>query len=159
MMLRMAFEYHAIRSLFQTMNKQNSIIKKTFDFLNNHKDVAFATVEQDKPQIRVFQIMKQEGHILYFATSPHKEVHHQLKKNPNVEILAMSGNISVRISGKVIFDVPDNIAKDIYINNPVLPRLYKTYKDLVYFRLTIDKLDYYDLSFMPPVFEHYENTH
>lgn len=68
-------------------------------------------------------------------------------------------NISVRISGEAIFDVPDNIAKDIYINNPVLPRLYKTYKDLVYFRLTIDKLDYYDLSFTPPLFEHYENTH
>lgn len=43
----------------------------------------------------------------------------------------MSGNISVRISGEAIFDVPYNIAKDIYINNPVLPRLYKTYKDLV----------------------------
>lgn len=121
--------------------------------------MAFATVEQDKPKIRVFQIMKQEGHTLYFATSPHKEVHHQLKQNSNVEILAMSGNISVRISGEAIFDVPDNTAKDIYINNPVLPRLYKTYKDLVYFRLTIDKLDYYDLSFTPPLFEHYENTH
>lgn len=68
-------------------------------------------------------------------------------------------NISVHISGEAIFDVPDNIAKDIYINNPVLPRLYKTYKDLVYFRLTIDKLDYYDFSFTPPLFEHYENTH
>lgn len=68
-------------------------------------------------------------------------------------------NISVRISGQVIFDVPDNIAKDIYINNLVLLRLYKTYKDLVYFRLTIDKLDYYDLGFTPPLFEHYENTH
>ena len=158
-MLRMVLESHTIRSLFQAMNKRDSIMKEVFDFLSKHKDVAFATVEQDKPKIRVFQIMKQEGHTLYFATSPHKEVHHQLKQNSNVEILAMSGNISVRISGEAIFDVPDNIAKDIYINNPVLPRLYKTYKDLVYFRLTIDKLDYYDLSFTPPLFEHYENTH
>lgn len=159
MILRMVIEYHTIRSFFQAMNKRKSIMEKVFDFLNKHKDVAFATVEQDKPKIRVFQIMKQEGHTLYFATSPYKEVYHQLKQNSNVEILAMSGNISVRISGEVIFDVPDNIAKDIYINNPVLPRLYKTYKDLVYFRLTIDKLDYYDLGFTPPLFEHYENTH
>ena len=71
-------------------------MEKVFDFLSKHKDVAFATVEQNKPKIRVFQIMKQEGHTLYFATSPHKEVHHQLKQNSNVEILAMSGNISVR---------------------------------------------------------------
>ena len=39
-------------------------MEKAFDFLSTHKDVAFATVEQDKPQIRVFQIMKQEGHPL-----------------------------------------------------------------------------------------------
>lgn len=35
-------------------------MEKAFDFLSGHKDVAFATVEQDKPKIRVFQIMKQE---------------------------------------------------------------------------------------------------
>lgn len=44
-------------------------MEKAFAFLSSHKDVAFATVEQDKPKIRVFQIMKQEGHTLYFATS------------------------------------------------------------------------------------------
>ena len=47
-------------------------MEKAFEFLSSHKDVAFVTVEQDKPKIRVFQIMKQEGHTLYFATSPHK---------------------------------------------------------------------------------------
>ena len=39
-------------------------MEKVFDFLSKHKDVAFATVEQNKPKIRVFQIMKQEGHTL-----------------------------------------------------------------------------------------------
>ena len=96
--------------------------------------------------------------MLYFATTSHKEVYQQLKKNPNVEILAMSGNISVRIRGKVIFDVPNDIAKDIYSHNAVLPRLYKSYQDLVYFRLPIDLLDYFDLSFTPPLFKHFENN-
>lgn len=132
-------------------------IEKAFEFLEKNKNVAFATVEGNQPKIRVFQIMKQEGDTLYFATSSHKEVYCQLMQNPNVEILAMSGNISVRISGKVIFDVPDDIAEDIYINNAVLLRLYKTYKDLTYFKLIADKLDYYDLSFTPPLYEHYEN--
>ncbi len=132
------------------------MMEKAFDFLSGHKDVAFATVEQDKPKIRVFQIMRQEGHTLYFATSPRKEVYRQLRENPHVELLAMDGDISVRLTGRAVFDVPDALAREIYADNPVLPRLYKRYTDLVYFRLPIAKLDYYDLSPTPPVFEHYE---
>lgn len=131
-------------------------MEKAFDFLSGHKDVAFATVEQDKPKIRVFQIMRQEGHTLYFVTSPRKEVYRQLRENPYVELLAMDGDISVRLTGHAVFDVPDALAREIYADNPVLPRLYKRYTDLVYFRLPIAKLDYYDLSPTPPVFEHYE---
>lgn len=131
-------------------------MEKAFDFLSKHKDVAFATVEQDKPKIRVFQIMKQEGHTLYFATSPQKEVYRQLQANPNIELLAMDGNISVRAAGRAVFDVPDDSAREIYADNPVLPRLYKQYTDLAYFRLPITRLDYYDLTPTPPTFEHYE---
>ncbi len=131
-------------------------MEKAFDFLSTHKDVAFATVEQDKPQIRVFQIMKQEGHTLYFATSPRKEVYRQLQENPNIELLAMEGNISVRATGRVVFDVSDNVAREIYDTNPVLQRLYKQHTDMVYFRLPVAKLDYYDLTPTPPTFEHYE---
>ena len=133
-------------------------MEKALDFIRTHKKIAFATVEKNIPKIRVFQIMKIEQNTLYFATASHKEVYRQLKHNPNVEILAMAGNISVRISGKVIFDVSEVIAKEIYVANPVLPRLYKTYKDLVYFKLSVGKSDYYDLSFTPPVFEHYDNV-
>lgn len=131
-------------------------MEKVFDFLSKHKDVAFATVEQNKPKIRVFQIMKQEGLTLYFATSPHKEVYRQLQENPNIELLAMDGNISVRVTGRAMFDVPDGLAREIYADNPVLPRLYKQYTDLVYFRLPIIRLDYYDLAPTPPTFKHYE---
>lgn len=131
-------------------------MEKVFDFLSKHKDVAFATVEQDKPKIRVFQIMKQKGNTLYFATSPHKEVYRQLQANPNIELLAMDGNISVRVTGRAMFDVPDELAREIYADNPVLPRLYKQYTDLVYFCLPITRLDYYDLTPTPPTFEHYE---
>ena len=33
-------------------------MEKALSFLSRHKDVAFATVEENKPKIRVFQIMK-----------------------------------------------------------------------------------------------------
>ena len=126
-------------------------------FLMSHKDVAFATVEDDKPKIRVFQIMKRENATLYFTTTTYKEVYKQLQKNPFVELLAMAGNISVRVKGKAVFDVPDNIGKEIYETNPVLMRLYHSYSDLVYFRLDISELDYYDLTPTPPIFEHFDN--
>lgn len=113
-------------------------MEKAFDFLSSHKDVAFATVEQDKPKIRVFQIMKQEGHTLYFATSQRKEVYRQLQENPNIELLAMDGNISVRVTGRAMFDVSDEVAREIYDTNPVLQRLYRQYTDMVYFRIPTD---------------------
>ena len=37
-----------------------------------------------------------------------------------------------------------------------LPRLYKAYSDLAYFRLPVEKLDYYDLTPTLPLFEHFE---
>ena len=49
-------------------------MEKALSFLSRHKDVAFATVEENKPKIRVFQIMKREKETLYFATATHKEV-------------------------------------------------------------------------------------
>ena len=56
-------------------------------FLKSHPDVALATVGDDGlPKIRVFQIMKQDGHTLYFATAPHKEVYQQLQHRPQVEV-------------------------------------------------------------------------
>lgn len=131
-------------------------MEKAFEFLRTNKDVAFATVENGKPKIRVFQIMKQEGHTLYFTTSTRKEVYSQLQQNPNVELLAMQGNISVRITGQAVFDVDDNTAQEIYATNPVLQRLYKSYTDMVYFRLPVSELDYYDLTPTPPVLEHYD---
>lgn len=130
-------------------------MEKVLIFLSAHRDVAFATVERDKPKIRVFQIMKREKDTLYFATATHKEVYQQLQKNPFVELLAMDGNISVRVKGKAIFDVSDSIGKEIYETNPVLIRLYHSYSDLVYFRLAISELDYYDLTPTPPILKHY----
>lgn len=131
-------------------------MNKAFDFLRSHKDLAFATVENGKPRIRVFQIMKQEGTTLYFATSPGKEVYRQLRENPSFEVLSMEGNISVRLWGEAMFDVGDAVSREIYSTNPVLQRLYKAYSDLVYFRMKPVGLDYFDLTPTPVLFEHYD---
>ena len=108
------------------------------DFLSLHKEVAFATSEGNRPKIRLFQI-----------------VYKQLQENPYVEILAMDGQVSVRCTGKVSFELEEEKKQWIYENNPVLPRLYSSYDSLAYFSLLLEEIDYYDLRPTPPLFKHF----
>lgn len=133
------------------------MLQNALDFLREHKDVAFATCDGNLPKVRVFQIMKQEGTTLWFATSAKKDVYKELQRNPNVELLSWAENVSVRCVGKVIFDVEDEIKRWVYDNNPVLSRLYDSYDKLDYFRMDITAMDYYDLSPTPPEIKHFEN--
>ena len=43
-----------------------------------------------------------------------------MQQNPNVELLAMDGDISVRVTGRACFDVTDDMARRIYEGNEVL---------------------------------------
>ena len=132
------------------------MMQQALQFLQDHNEIAFATCEGNLPKIRIFQIMKQEGTVLYFATSTEKAIWKELQANPNVEVLAYADNISVRCSGMVNFDVEDDVKRWIYDHNPVLPRLYSSYDQLVYFCLPIAEIDYFDLTPTPPIFKHYE---
>ena len=133
------------------------MIQKALDFIQEHNEVAFATCKGNLPKVRVFQIMKQEGTTLWFATSAKKDVYKELQRNPNVELLSWADNISVRCVGKVIFDVEDEIKQWIYDSNPVLSRLYDSYDKLDYFRMDIAAMDYYNLSPTPPEIKHFDN--
>ena len=132
------------------------MLQKALDFLRDHNEIAFATCEGNLPKLRIFQIMKQEGTRLYFATSSEKAVWKELQANPNVELLAYADKVSVRCVGAVSFEVPDDIQQWIYDHNEVLPLLYTSYDKLAYFSLNIAELDYFDLQPTPPVFKHYD---
>ena len=156
-------------------------MERALQFLRNHKDVALATSEGDIPKLRIFQVLKQEGNVLYFATSEQKTpikreksdaridssereearpeakaVWRELCKNPNVELIAYEGNVSVRCSGMVNFNVEDDTKRWIYEHNDVLQRLYASYDQMVYFCLPIAEMDYYDLQPTPPVLLHFD---
>ena len=134
-------------------------MQEALNFLKQNKDVAFATVSTDaRPMVRVFQIMKVDDTTLYFATSSRKNVYQELQANPAIELLAYKDNISVRVGGYARFDVADDDQKEIYDTNPVLQRLYADYRELTYFRMEIERLDYYDLSPMPPILRHYDKA-
>ena len=134
----------------------SEMFEKAIQFLKDHKEIALATCEGNLPKLRIFQIMKQEGHVLYFATSAQKAVYRELRQNPNVEILAYADNISVRCSGMANFNVEDDVKRWIYDHNPVLSRLYTSYDQMEYFCLPIAEMDYYDLSPTPPIFQHFD---
>ena len=132
------------------------MFERAFQFLKDHKEIAFATSEGNLPKLRIFQIMRQEGNVLFFATSEKKAVWRELRQNPNVELVAYEGNISVRCSGMVNFNVDDDTRRWIYDNNPLLSRLYSSYDQLAYFCLPVAEMDYYDLQPTPPVFQHFD---
>ncbi len=125
-------------------------------FLQQHPDAALATVEDNKPKVRVFRIMKQEGTTLFFATSKNKAVYRQLQANPNMELLAFAGDIHVRCMGRACFEVDDHTARWIYAHNDVLSRLYDDYRSMEYFKMDILEMDYYDLAPTPPLFRHFD---
>lgn len=132
-------------------------MKKAFHFLEKHEDMAFATCDRnDNPKVRVLQLMKTDGHSLYFAVSPLSETYAQLQDNDRAEALAWEGEVSVRVTGKVHFDVPDEICREIYQNSTLLQRLYTDYRELAWLRLVVKKLDWYDLSTTPPVHNVYD---
>ena len=132
------------------------MLNKALQFLNEHNEIALATCEGNLPKLRMFQIMKQEGTLLYFATSSKKAVWRELKENPNVELLAYADKVSVRCAGMVNFYVEDTVKQWIYEHNPVLQRLYTSYEQLDYFCLPISEIDYYNLKPTPPINQHFD---
>jgi len=131
-------------------------MEKIFKFLDENVEVALATVEDNKPRIRIFQVMKRVEDTFFFATSSQKHVYSQIKENPYVEFTASKDNIFVRVAGKTDFDVDDAMGKTIYNENPILQRLYADYKQLVYFKIVPDALWYFDLTPTPPINEYYD---
>lgn len=132
------------------------MIELALKFLNSHIEGVLATVDGGRPCLRAFQIMKQEGATLYFATSERKEVYRQLRQNPKVEFLVMFDRVSVRCSGSADFDVADSDKCWIYDHNEVLRRLYPSYDTMAYFKLPIERMDYYDLRPTPPIHKSFD---
>lgn len=86
-------------------NSENNEIKETaFQLLKEIRNVALATVNQNKPSIRIVVIAYIQDDIIYFMTARGKPMYRQLKKNPYISIVGKANNdITVRVEGKVKF--------------------------------------------------------
>ena len=81
---------------------------------------------------------------------------HFLSSHKDVALATSEGNISVRCSGMVNFNVEDDTKRWIYDNSDVLQRLYTSYDQMAYFCLPIAEMDYYDLEPTPPEMLHFD---
>ncbi len=98
------------------------------DFLTRSQVQYLATIGlDDKPKVRPFQFMLEEGGRLYFCTSNQKPVFREMQKHPYVEFCASGENFSwLRLTGKVVFSKDVSLKVKIQDGNPLVKSIYKT---------------------------------
>lgn len=98
------------------------------DFLIKSQVQYLATIgTDDKPKVRPFQFMLEEGGRLYFCTSNQKPVFKEIQKHPYVEFCASGENFSwLRLSGRVAFSKDLKLKAKIQEASPLVKSIYKT---------------------------------
>lgn len=86
---------------FESTN--NQIKNVAFKLLENFREVTLATINNNKPAARTVVIVKISNDKIYFMTEKGKPMSKQIKINPYVSVLGESGDIMVRVEGKVKF--------------------------------------------------------
>jgi len=72
-----------------------------YAFLNTNPIFHLATIEEGKPHVRAMMLYKADENGIIFHTGRDKDLHGQLKENPNVELCFndYKDNIQIRVSG------------------------------------------------------------
>lgn len=96
--------------------------------LNNYLDACkifyIATVDGDKPKCRPFSFKMINDNKMWFGVGTFKDCYKQLKKNPNIEIVASNGQGFIRYYGKAKFVDDDNLFKEACKEAPYIPQMY-----------------------------------
>jgi len=97
------------------------MVHGTNTFLKECKTFYLATVDGNAPKLRPFGASTIFENKLYFVTANTKNVYKQLKKNPNVTVVACDQNRKwVRIEGKAMFDSRVHVKQTMLDDNPIL---------------------------------------
>lgn len=89
--------------------------QQILQFINENPAFALATVEGDKPHVRILMLHKADETGIYFMVGKFKDVYRQLSLNPHVELCFHKENSEVRISGIV-----EKLDKDIELKKEIL---------------------------------------
>jgi uncharacterized pyridoxamine 5'-phosphate oxidase family protein len=79
-------------------------VKEVFDFLKKCGTYYIATVDGDQPRVRPFGTVNIFENKLYIQTGKSKDVSKQMKKNPRIEICAMTEGKWIRVQATAVED-------------------------------------------------------
>ncbi|MFU0831899.1 MAG: (4Fe-4S)-binding protein [Oscillospiraceae bacterium] len=130
---------------------------KELQFLRKIKSVAFATVENGLPRVRIADVMLIENDKIYFTTARGKSFYRQLTQNKYAALTGMDETYkAIRVSGPVELVDREYVDK-IFEANPMMNDLYAGEKRdiLDAFCMYRGKGEIFDLSVTPPVRERF----
>ena len=99
-------------------------IEKIYNFLEETKSYALATVEGNQPRVRIFGTALLHEGKLYIQTGKSKEVAKQIAANPNVEICACKGPEWLRVCGQLEEDDRREVKVAMLEKMPELKAMY-----------------------------------
>jgi uncharacterized pyridoxamine 5'-phosphate oxidase family protein len=96
------------------------------EFFKKNQYGFLATVDNGRPRVRAFSILKIEGDTLYFGTSNDRAVFVQLKENLLAEWVSMDPKTytTVRAMGEVVFIDDMEIKRAAIASSPMLKEMY-----------------------------------
>jgi uncharacterized pyridoxamine 5'-phosphate oxidase family protein len=103
-------------------------MKTVTDFLSQSQVQYLATTGIDnKPKVRPFQFMFEEGGKIYFCTSNQKPVFKEMQAQPYVEFCASGEGFSwLRLNGKVRFSADLGLKAKVFEKSPLVKSIYQT---------------------------------
>ena len=72
-----------------------------FEIINKNPVLFLATLEETEPRVRGMLLYRADESGIIFHTGPHKDVYHQIIKNPQVQMCFYDAaqNIQIRVRG------------------------------------------------------------
>lgn len=109
-------------------------MKTVIDFLKQSQVHYLATIGTDnKPKVRPFQFMLEDGGRLYFCTGNNKPVYQELRNNPDLEFCASGPNFSwMRLKGKAVFTGDLGIKAKVQEASPLVKSIYQAPENPVF---------------------------
>ena len=100
-------------------------MNEVYEFLKKCGVYYLATAEGDQPRVRPFGTVDLFEGKLYIQTGKSKDVAHQLKANPKVEISGMADGRWIRVAGEAVLDERIEAQKHMLDSYPSLQAMYQ----------------------------------
>lgn len=127
--------------------------EKCLQILREIKDVAFATVENGLPQVRIIDVMLVENKKLYFCTARGKDFYNQLITDGNVAVTGLNGKYQmIRLRGHAEkLDSSQKWIDRIFEANPSMNEVYPDDSRYILEAFVIDSgsIEFFDLGIKP----------